>query len=207
VVGYASFEFSAEDRSYTIEHGRTLLGFARQSITAALASGGSPAIPREAWLRECRATFVTLKSNGRLRGCIGMLEAMRMLGEDVIANARAAAFQDPRFNALTPAELAGLEIEVSILSRPVQLSFEDHTDLMRQIVPGKDGLILECDTASGPRRGTFLPQVWDDIPDPEQFMAQLKLKAGVPADTRSTRCRFRRYRAVKWREADLPQSS
>ena len=124
-----------------------------------------------------------------------------MLGEDVIANARAAAFQDPRFNALTPAELAGLEIEVSILSRPVRLSFEDHADLMRQIVPAKDGLILECDTPSGPRRGTFLPQVWDDIPDPEQFMSQLKLKAGVPADTRSTRCRFRRYRAVKWREA------
>jgi hypothetical protein len=133
-----------------------------------------------------------------------MLEAVRPLGEDVCANARAAALQDPRFAALGAAELEEIEIEVSVLSAPARIAFEDHADLLRQLVPGRDGLMLECDTPAGRRRGTLLPQVWDDIPDPEQFVALLKQKAGIPADTRSSRCAFRRYAVVKWRESQMP---
>jgi AmmeMemoRadiSam system protein B/AmmeMemoRadiSam system protein A len=206
VVGYGSFAFSSAGASYEDSHGRQLLALAREAIAQALGLQPASAPPRDAWLREQRATFVTLKSAGRLRGCIGMLEATRPLGEDVRANARAAALQDPRFAALGLAELDEIDIEVSVLSAPARIAFEDHADLLRQIVPGRDGLILECDTPAGRRRGTLLPQVWEDIPDPEQFVAQLKLKAGIPADTRSSRCAFRRYRVLKWRESELPSA-
>ena len=209
VVGYASFAFEddrgseqhAGSASYTAEQGKLLLDAARESISTALSKAPVPELPDQAWLKELRATFVTLKQNGQLRGCIGMLEASRPLGVDVLANARAAAFSDPRFKALTPAELATLEIEVSILSRPARIVFEDHADLLRQLEPGRDGLIIESGGGSTARRGTFLPQVWESLPDPEQFIAQLKLKAGLPANTRTTACRFKRYRVVKWTES------
>jgi AmmeMemoRadiSam system protein B/AmmeMemoRadiSam system protein A len=202
VVGYGSFAFGAAD-AYGPRHGRTLLALARSSIAGALGAGGEQSVPQEPWLREQRASFVTLKQGGRLRGCIGSLEASRALGEDVAANARAAAFQDPRFPSLSVADLDSIEIEVSVLSRPSRLVFEDHVDLVRQLVPGEDGLILECDVPGGRRRGTFLPQVWEDLPDPEQFLSQLKAKAGLPADTRTNRCAVKRYRVLKWREADF----
>jgi len=205
VVGYASFAFEDErrgsPRAYSAEHGKVLLDAARQSIGAGLAIAPVPELPDHAWLRELRASFVTLKQKGRLRGCIGMLEATRPLGTDVLANARAAAFSDPRFKALTKPELASLEIEVSVLSRPARIIFEDHADLLRQLEPGKDGLIIESGSGAAARRGTFLPQVWESIPESEQFIAQLKLKAGMPADTRTTACRFKRYRVVKWTES------
>ncbi|MSQ52834.1 MAG: AmmeMemoRadiSam system protein B [Betaproteobacteria bacterium] len=201
VVGYASFAIDGEPRTYTAAQGSLLLGAARQSIGAALDRASLPALPDERWLRELRATFVTLKQNGSLRGCIGMLEAARPLGADVIANARAAAFSDPRFKPLTGPELEKLDIEVSILSRPSRIAFEDHADLIRQLEPGKDGLIIESTGGAKARRGTFLPQVWESIPEPENFISQIKLKAGMPADTRTTACRFKRYRVVKWIEA------
>ena len=205
VVGYASFAFEnelpGEPRSYTAAQGKVLLEAARGSISAALAAAPMPDLPGEAWLRELRASFVTLKQNGQLRGCIGSLEAARPLGLDVLANARAAAFSDPRFKALTKPELDSLQIEVSVLSRPVRIIFEDHADLLRQLVPGKDGLIIESGSGAAARRGTFLPQVWESIPGPEEFISQIKLKAGMPADTRTTACRFQRYRVVKWTES------
>ena len=202
VVGYASFAFdpATGECGYSAAQGRVLLAVAQDAIAAALARTAPKPLPDETWLREHRATFVTLKQNGQLRGCIGMLEAGRPLGEDVAANARAAAFNDPRFKPLTAAELAKLDIEVSILSRPARLAFEDHADLIRQLEPGRDGLILESGSGASARRGTFLPQVWESIPTPEDFIAQLKLKAGLPADTRTTACRFKRYRVVKWTE-------
>ena len=153
------------------------------------------------WLRERRATFVTLKTGGRLRGCIGALEASRPLIDDVMSNAQSAAFRDPRFPPLDRRELEALELEVSILARPSRLMFADEEDLLGQIVPGEDGLILHADVPGGGRRATFLPQVWHDIPDPRQFLAQLKLKAGLAADTRTERCTIRRYRVVKWRSS------
>jgi AmmeMemoRadiSam system protein B/AmmeMemoRadiSam system protein A len=206
VVGYASFSFDGDALPYSEEQGRVLLRAARQSIATALDPGNIEPLPNEAWLRELRATFVTLKQNGQLRGCIGMLEAARPLGADVIANARAAAFSDRRFKPLTQPELAKLEVEVSILSRPARLAFEDHADLIRQLEPGKDGLIIESGSGAAARRGTFLPQVWESIPDREGFIAQLKLKAGMPADTRTTACRFKRYRVAKWSESGVARA-
>lgn len=203
VVGYASFSFDADAPGYSPDHGRILLGLARDSITTRLAGAPAPSVPEATWLHEMRASFVTLQRDGRLRGCIGMLEAARPLGVDVIANARAAAFSDPRFKPVTSSEATELDVEVSILSRPARLAFEDHADLIGQLKPGEDGLILEAGTGASTRRGTFLPQVWESLPDPNQFIAQLKLKAGLPGDTRTTACRIKRYRVVKWREQDF----
>ncbi len=200
VVGYASFAFREPHAArFGDEHGRTLVAIARGAVAAALGRGPVAALPDEPWLREHRASFVTLTLNDRLRGCIGSLEAHRPLGEDVAANARAAALRDPRFPPLTPAELDRVGIEVSVLSAPTLLAFGDHDDLIAQLRPGVDGLILACDG----RRGTFLPQVWEQLPDPETFLAHLKQKAGLPADTRTTRCTVWRYEVLKWREADL----
>jgi len=136
-----------------------------------------------------------------LRGCVGALEARRPLAEDVAANARAAAFEDSRFEPLTLEEFARTEVEVSLLSTPKTLVFEDHADLLRKLRPGVDGVILE--EAGEGRRGTFLPQVWEDLSDPGEFIAHLKRKAGIAQDTDTRRCRVKRYGVLKWREADL----
>ncbi|OGA47716.1 MAG: hypothetical protein A3G25_16875 [Betaproteobacteria bacterium RIFCSPLOWO2_12_FULL_63_13] len=196
VVGYGSFAFSEGDTKFGSAHGRTLLGLARAAIGAALGSNAAPVIEDELWLKIARATFVTLKMDGNLRGCIGSLEARRPLGEDVVANARTAALKDPRFSPLTRREFEAVDIEVSLLSAPRRVLFEDHADLIRQLRPGEDGIILECDG----RRATFLPQVWEALPDPEQFLAHLKQKAEIPADVRTTRCKVLRYGALKWSE-------
>jgi hypothetical protein len=201
VVGYASFALGHAEAGYEAEHGRTLLRIARASIADALGAGRGKPPANEAWLRELRATFVTLTKGGELCGCVGALEAQRPLAEDVAANARAAAFEDSRFKPLTQDELARTEIEVSLLSTPKTLAFEDQDDLLRKLHPGKDGVILEQPDEG--RRGTFLPQVWEDLSEPAQFIARLRLKAGIAADTDLRRCRVRRYRVLKWREADL----
>jgi AmmeMemoRadiSam system protein B/AmmeMemoRadiSam system protein A len=160
---------------------------------------GQVAIPEEPWLREKRATFVTLNQDGKLRGCIGSLQPTRALGEDVVANAANAALADRRFPPLKPDELAAIEMEVSLLSAPTLVQFADATELVAQLRPGTDGVILAADG----KRGTYLPQVWGDIPDPVQFLASLRQKAGIPADTRLTRCQVWRYQVRKWRESDL----
>jgi AmmeMemoRadiSam system protein A len=136
---------------------------------------------------------------GKLRGCIGSLEARRALGEDVLANALAAAFGDPRFAPLTPAEWPGTALEVSLLSTPKPIHFADEDELLASIDAGEDGLIVQLND----RRATFLPQVWDSIPEKRRFLSELVSKAGLPADTRLARCRVSRYRVLKWREADL----
>jgi AmmeMemoRadiSam system protein B/AmmeMemoRadiSam system protein A len=198
VVGYASFAFWDGRRDYEDEHGRTLLGLARSSVGQALGSG-TVEVPEEPWLREKRATFVTLTQEGRLRGCIGSLQPMRPLGEDVVANAANAALADRRFSPLAASELRSIEMEVSLLSVPTLVQFADAAELITQLRPGIDGLILAADG----RRGTYLPQVWESIPDPVQFLASLKQKAGVPADTRLTRCQVWRYQVRKWKESEL----
>ena len=201
VVGYASFALGGEGQGYGSDHGRRLLRIARASIADALGAGAAEPPADQAWLRETRATFVTLMQGEELRGCVGALEAQRPLAEDVAANARAAAFEDSRFRPLTLDELARTEVEVSLLSSPKTLAFDDHADLLRKLRPGVDGVILEHDG----RRGTYLPQVWDDLADPELFIARLKQKAGIPADADARRLRVKRYRVLKWREADLRQ--
>lgn len=111
-------------------------------------------------------------------------------------NARAAALSDPRFPPLTREELGRTRIEVSLLSTPKLLEFADHADLIAQLKPGEDGLILEC----GGARATFLPQVWEGLPDPEQFLAELKRKAGLSPATSTAKCGIQRYSVLKWKE-------
>lgn len=198
VVGYASFALWNGKRGYDEAHGRALLGLARGAVGEALGNG-SVAIPDEPWLKEKRATFVTLNQDGKLRGCIGSLQPTRALGEDVVANAANAALADRRFSPLKPDELSAIEMEVSLLSAPTLVQFADANELMAQLRPGTDGVILAADG----RRGTYLPQVWEQLPDPVQFLASLKQKAGIPVDTRLTRCQVWRYQVRKWKESDL----
>jgi AmmeMemoRadiSam system protein B/AmmeMemoRadiSam system protein A len=206
VVGYASFALGLEGATYEAEHGRTLLRIARASIANALGAGtASSPEANETWLRESRATFVTLTQGGQLRGCVGALEAQRPLADDVAANARAAAFEDGRFEPLTLEEFACTGIEVSLLSTPKTLAFDDHADLLRRLRPKVDGVILEHGEGTWGRRATFLPQVWEGLPDPEQFIAHLRQKAGIAQDADIRRCRVKRYSVLKWREVELGQ--
>lgn len=203
VVGYAAFAMAPEGgltQPYSAAQGERMLALAREAIGAGLGLHPAPRPPDEPWLREHRASFVTIKLEGALRGCIGSIEPGRALGEDVIANAQAAAFRDPRFAALTGADFARLDIEISVLSRAKRLDFADHADLLRQLVPGRDGLVLEWGGTPGApaRRGTFLPQVWEQLPAPEGFVDQLKRKAGLPEGTPTGSCRVRRYRVARF---------
>jgi len=153
---------------------------ARNAIREALGMSldGDDAPMQEDWLQQQEACFVTLKMNGELRGCIGSLEIHRPLLQDVRANAVNAALRDPRFPPLTMEELGEVRIEISLLAPSTRLEFNSEAEALSQLKPGHDGVIFEC----GSHRSTFLPQVWEHFPSPELFMAQLKLKAGLPAD-------------------------
>jgi AmmeMemoRadiSam system protein B/AmmeMemoRadiSam system protein A len=201
VVGYASFAFARETPRYEAAHGIRLLQIARASVAEALGLQAQAAAIDEPWLKESRATFVTLMQGEELRGCVGALEAQRPLAQDVAENARAAALQDTRFKPLTRDEFERTDIEVSLLSTPKRLSFEDHAGLIARLRPGVDGIILE--QGEEDKRATFLPQVWEGLPDPEQFMARLKQKAGITPDTDIRSCRVKRYTVLKWREAEF----
>ena len=148
------------------------------------------------WLSEHGASFVTLTEHGELRGCIGTLEAHRPLLLDVKANALAAAFLDPRFPPLLQDELNHVSVEVSLLEPPRPMSFRTEQDAMAQLIPGEDGVILQF----WHHRGTFLPQVWEQLPDPRRFLAHLKHKAGLPTDFWSPEVKLSRYRVEKWKE-------
>lgn len=143
-------------------------------------------------LRLPRAVFVTLTRQGRLRGCIGTLKPVATLAQDTARNAFAAALRDPRFAPVTLAELDRIEVELSVLGTPQPIRFADETDLLRKIRPHRDGLILEC---SG-RRGTFLPCVWQQLPEPQAFLDQLKHKAGLPLGPLSASACVWRYTAL-----------
>ena len=170
----------------------TLRQLARESIAHGLRHGRPLPVDASAYsedLRVPRATFVTLEENGELRGCIGTLEAHRPLVADVADNAFNAAFRDPRFPPLMSEELDSLDIHISVLSPPAPMHFCDEADLLAQLRPGIDGLIL---TASG-HRGTFLPSVWVSLPKAEDFLRHLKRKAGLAADFWSPEIRVERY--------------
>jgi len=174
VVGYASFAFHENEN----HKGNILLKLARTAISERLGLDSKTNPTGDAWLNEPRASFVTLHKNGALRGCIGSLAAHRPIGEDVRANAVAAAFHDPRFAPLSADEFDAIDIEVSVLSTPEEITFSDENDLLRQLRPNIDGLILSY----GNQRGTFLPQVWLQLPQPAQFLTHLKQKAGLSPD-------------------------
>ncbi len=175
--------------------GCALLVRARNAIAAEFGHPAQPE-PDHPALHEAGATFVTLTQNGNLRGCIGSLEAWRPLGEDVKANAKVAAIRDPRFPPLGATELAHTRVEVSLLTPAVALAFSDEADAIRQLWPGIDGMIFECHG----RRGTFLPQVWESLPDPREFCAHLKQKAGFAAHFWSPDVKLYRYEVQKWKE-------
>ena len=145
------------------------------------------------------ATFVTLFRHGMLRGCIGTLEARRPLGADVRANAIAAAFADPRFPRLGADEFADTSVEVSLLSAPEPVTARDERSLLDRLRPGIDGVVIE----HAGKRATFLPQVWESLPEPADFLAGLKRKAALPSDFWSPSVKVSRYGVTKWRESDL----
>jgi AmmeMemoRadiSam system protein A len=178
--------------------GAALLAIARSAIAAELglprrSESSHPALDAPG------ATFVTLKRDGELRGCIGSLEPTRRLGVDVRENALAAAFRDPRFPPLLAVELDATRVEVSLLSAREALRAADEEHLCRQLRPGIDGVVLEY----GRHRATFLPQVWETLEDPREFLAALKHKAGLSGRFWSPQLNVSRYSVTKWVEPDL----
>ncbi len=177
------------------DRGPVLLALARAAIANAF-GGRAEADVSAPWLREPGASFVTLKQREQLRGCIGSLEAHRPLVDDVAANARAAAFRDPRFPPLSAIEFERTRIEISLLSPLEPVPARSETEALNRIRPQVDGLVLNWRR----HRGTFLPQVWEDLPDPRDFLAHLKGKAGLPHDFWAEDLLLFRYHVVKWSE-------
>jgi uncharacterized protein len=176
------------------EQKKILLNVAVDSIRRGTTTGRSLRVNAKNYPSELqveRATFVTLHENGELRGCIGMLEACRPLVVDVAENAFAAAFEDPRFSPVTADEVDALEIHISILSPPEPMTIKDEADLLSQLRPGIDGLIIQ----DGFRKATFLPSVWEELSDPREFLHHLKRKAGFSPDHWSKSFRAFRYTA------------
>jgi AmmeMemoRadiSam system protein B/AmmeMemoRadiSam system protein A len=196
VVGYAAFAFDAAEEDGL---GKALLGRARNAIAGKFGLPGVAA-PDHAALAEPGASFVTLHRRGRLRGCVGTLEARRSLGEDVHHHALAAAFHDARFAPLAQHEFVDLEIEVSLIGASSALAAESEREACAALEPGVDGVIL----AWRGRRATFLPQVWEQLPQPEDFLAELKRKAGLAPDFWAPDLRVSRYSVRKFGAAGAP---
>lgn len=159
-----------------------LLKLARQALEFSVRGEPRPKLALEAIpekLLAQGATFVTLTKSGRLRGCIGTLEPYRSLAEDAQQHAIAAAFNDYRFPDVTPAELDDIQIEISCLTAPARLQFNTPDELIAKLRPGVDGVVFR----DGSRRATFLPQVWEKLPDTKDFLNQLAMKMGAPSDT------------------------
>jgi AmmeMemoRadiSam system protein A len=165
----------------TLEEQRTLLRMAREAMETAVRGERLPPLQTEALtpsLREQGASFVTLTMRGQLRGCIGALEARQPLAEDVREHAVAAALEDPRFPPVREEELSRIQIEISRLTPPILLEYKDANDLLTKLHPHVDGVILR----DGFHCATFLPQVWEKIPDPSEFLDNLCYKMGARGD-------------------------
>lgn len=165
------------------EKGELLIKLARRTIADNLgvpapSDAGLDAALEDSAFSEKRGTFVTLTIGGELRGCIGNLSSDKTIREGVRDNAVSAAFYDPRFPSLSRKELAAVDIEVSLLTNPRPLTFSDADDLLAKLRPGIDGVIV----SKGGRSATFLPQVWEQIPDKNLFLSHLCAKAGMPPD-------------------------
>ncbi|MEE4383618.1 MAG: AmmeMemoRadiSam system protein A [Pseudomonadales bacterium] len=178
-----------------------LLQTARASIEHGLTTGRPLEPLRQQWPAEAwvaRATFVTLETpDGALRGCRGVLEPVRPLPRDVAVNAFDTAFDDPRFPPVRTGELAGLRLSLSVLSPRESIAAADPDTLAQLLTPGIDGLLLEA----GPYRATFLPKVWEQLPEPADFLAQLWRKAGLAPGSWPAGIRFWRYGAEAFGEA------
>ena len=196
IVSAAGSGYAALQSGFPPDAGRVLLPLARSAIAAQLGLGQAAAQDDQPWLKQQGACFITVRRDDKLRGCIGTLRAHRALAEDVKANAVAAAFRDPRFAPLDAGELAAIALEISVLSALEPMSFADEPDALRQLRAGVDGVVFEY----GYHTSTFLPQVWDDIREPVEFLAHLKYKAGLPPDFWDREVRLSRYTVFKWRE-------
>lgn len=185
---------SSNESSYDSVEKHCLLHVARDSILCGLEVGHALAINARKYssaLQKPRATFVTLEWGGELRGCVGTFEATSSLVENVAYNAYAAAFSDPRFTPLRAPELAGLSLHIAVLNPPEMMRADSEADLLRQLRPGIDGLIIEEDQC----RGTFLPSVWETLPNPRHFLRNLKIKAGLSKNYWSDKIKVQRYTA------------
>ncbi|HNY65105.1 MAG TPA: AmmeMemoRadiSam system protein A [Deltaproteobacteria bacterium] len=167
---------------FSREHGLALVRMARETIETSLGIRSGEDDPEDALLNDAvmeskHGVFVTLTKDGDLRGCIGFLEGRESVKDAVRHNALNAAFNDPRFPPLRASEVGDIDIEVSILTDPEPLDYSGPSDLLNRLRPGIDGVIIR----SGLHAATFLPQVWDQLPDKEDFLDHLCLKAGLPA--------------------------
>lgn len=180
-------------REFTLENQSTLLTIASASIDHGLSERTALAvIPQDypVLLQQPRASFVTLRIGGKLRGCMGSLEATEPLVVNVAKNAYSAAFRDPRFAPLAREEFPQIEIHLSLLGRPEPIEFDSEAQLLAQIRPGHGVTLIE-----GKRRATLLPAVWESVHEPGEFLAHLKRKAGLPVDYWSNTLRAERYTA------------
>lgn len=201
-VGYGAWAlFGTEGEIIPNPHRTELLNAAREALQVRLRRGYGPETDDKSFaapLQGHAASFVTLTIDRRLRGCIGSLRAHRPLIRDVVENTLKSAFNDPRFQPITQADLDRIRIKIAVLSPSREMRFSDQDDLVSQLEPGKDGLIL----SDKGRRGTFLPMVWDSLPEPRVFLDHLKVKAGLPRDHWSDSVTVHRYRAESFAEDD-----
>ena len=183
----------------TLSEQKELLRLARRTIADACRRGLPPEVEPRSYppaFMEQRATFVTLQKHDDLRGCIGSLQPRRSLVEDVVHNAFAAAFRDFRFQPVAETELNDIHVEISILSPTEPMTVESEDDLLAQLRPGTDGLIIE----SGSRSATFLPQVWEQLADPKEFLNHLRRKAGMADNEWPDDMKCLRYTCMKFKE-------
>jgi MEMO1 family protein len=203
VVGYGAFSFEpAESARLSAGDRSTLLKAAREALYQAVSTGKPPAVPVESYpwpLRAVRRTFVTIEIDGALRGCIGSVTPHRPLVEDVVENACRSAIEDPRFAPMHRSEAERSVLTISILSHDRPMTVADNDDLLAQLRPGRDGLILR----DGGRAALFLPKVWDMLPDPAEFVAHLKQKAGLPSHYFSASLQAIRFVAETFAENEI----
>jgi AmmeMemoRadiSam system protein A len=211
VVGYAAIAFfdpAQAAEAWMAAEKRRLLAWARQSLQACVTGGQNPSISASDWpakFQTPKGCFVTLTKKNQLRGCIGHIFPQESLLDAIADNARSAALRDPRFPPVTPAELKDINIEISVLTTPQPLAFTNATDLLAKLRPHIDGVVLKISS----RGATYLPQVWEQIPEPTQFLNHLAEKAGCePAAWRQPGTEILVYQVEAFKEANeaLPQT-
>ncbi len=180
----------------------SLARYARERIRESL-GGAKAAAPTGPWTAEPAATFVTLRRGDELQGCVGTLERQRPIAQDVSQNAIAAAFYDRRGGHLELSDVDRLTVEISVLSRAEPLAFSNEDEALASLRPGEDGVLLKWHD----RRATFLPQVWESLPDRADFLARLKEKAGLSADFWAPDVELSRYRVRKFVDAPAAAGS
>ncbi len=204
VVGYAAIVFESQTAArFSKTERKALLELARRSVVEVVNNGRLPDVKADEMPARCaeeKGCFVTLTKNGELRGCIGNILPSGPLWKAIMENARSAAARDFRFNPVQKDELAKIEIEVSVLTVPQPLAFESPEDLVKKLRPHKDGVVLEM----GMRRATYLPQVWEQLPEPTKFLSSLAQKAGgAPDDWRRPGAKVMTYEVEAFKEAEM----